>query len=64
MKAKRSYQQCTEAHFNKNHPRGLWQGIKTLTGYNNNTTATKPSDSTLLDTLNQFFARIVLCSEQ
>lgn len=35
----------------------MWQGIKTVTGYNNNTTATIPSDSTLPDTLNQVFAR-------
>lgn len=34
----------------------MWQGIKTQTGYNNNTAATKPSDSNLSDTLNQFFA--------
>lgn len=34
----------------------MWQGIKILTGYNNNTSATIP-DNTLPDTLNQFFAR-------
>uniref|UniRef100_A0A665UD53 Reverse transcriptase domain-containing protein n=1 Tax=Echeneis naucrates TaxID=173247 RepID=A0A665UD53_ECHNA len=63
IKAKRSYQQRIEAHFYSNNSRGMWQGIKTLTGYNNNTTATISSDSTLPDTLNQFFARFDRHSE-
>lgn len=35
----------------------MWQGIKTLTGYKDTQTAADSTDSTLLDTLNQFFAR-------
>ena len=35
----------------------MWQGIKTITGYKNNCTALSPTDNTLPDTLNHFFAR-------
>lgn len=55
--AKLSYQRSIEAHFNSNNSRGMWQGIKFLIGYNNSSTATMLSDSTLLDTPNQFFTR-------
>lgn len=54
--AKRRYKQNIEEHFNNKDSRCMWQGIKTILGYKDNSTASGPTDSTLPDTLNQFFA--------
>lgn len=55
--AKRRYKQRIEEHFNTNSSKYMWQGIKTLTGYKTSRAAPDPMDSSLANTLNQFFAR-------
>lgn len=53
--AKCRYKHCIEECFNSNNSRCMWQGIKTLTGYKDSYTITTTADSTLPDTLNNFF---------
>ena len=55
--AKRRYKQRIMGNFNSNNSRSMWQGIKTLTGYNNSYTATNSTDHTPPDSLNHFFSR-------
>lgn len=52
---KSKYEQCIEEHFNTNNSRGMWQGIKTLTGFKDSLTDT--STRAFLDTLNHLFSR-------
>lgn len=54
IEAKRKYKQHLEEHFNTNNSRGMWQGIKTLSGYKDNFI-----DTNSTDTLNHFFSRFV-----
>lgn len=56
-KAKHKHKQCIEDSFDNNNTRNMWQGIKELTGYKDKQMLADSSDSTLPDTLNQFFAR-------
>ncbi|KAI4889320.1 hypothetical protein NFI96_006060 [Prochilodus magdalenae] len=55
-KAKHSYKQRIEEHFENNNPRSMWNGIKALTDYKTNTPQAS-DDTSLPDVLNQFFAR-------
>ena len=46
-----------EENFNSNNSRSMWQGIKTLTGYDDSYTATNSTDRTLPDSPNHLFSR-------
>ncbi|XP_013856480.1 uncharacterized protein LOC106512398 [Austrofundulus limnaeus] len=55
IRAKHNYQLRIQEYFNQNNSKGMWQGIKSLTGYVG--TFTTATDRTHPDTLNHFFAR-------
>ncbi len=53
---KHCYKKRIEEHFNSSDSRRVWQGIKTITGYNS-TSSTHAQSSSFPDDLNRFFAR-------
>lgn len=55
--AKRKHKLRMVEHFNTSNSRNMWQGIKTLTGYKTSRAAPNPMDSSLPNTLNQFFVQ-------
>ncbi len=54
---KRQYKNKVEEQFNNNNARSMWQGINNITGFRGNKPATVNIVSSLLDELNNFYAR-------
>ncbi len=55
--AKLRYRERIESHFQLNDSRRMWQGLKTICSYGNNTSAEVRADPLLAEELNTFFGR-------
>ncbi len=55
--AKLRYRERIESHFELNDSRRMWQGLKTICSYGNNSSAEVRADPLLAEELNSFYGR-------
>ena len=57
IQAKRQYRTKIESYYTGSDARRLWQGLQTITDYKEKLSRELPSDASLPDGLNAFYAR-------
>ena len=62
--SQRQYRAKIESYYTGSDARLMWQGLQTITDYKGKHSLELPSDTSLLDELNHFYARFEACSTE